>query len=245
MDPDGGAITWAPPTAPPPPAPAPYVRAPPPPRGPTFFERVPARTVGFGALLFALGWLGILFQRGVLRQLVIGAPIFEELAKLGPVLVLVGLLRIRPAWARLPFGWASGAAFGVLEHFLTYSDEPALFMALRIAFHAGTCGLSVVTFTLLEPFPDARVRWASTIVSSILHAANNVGALALTIVEIVANVGAVETGYSVLVTLCALALTFAVVSAPRRAEERARRLLARLFPTLAVSARPEADPPGP
>src|SRR5581483_8383747 len=156
---------------------------------PSRFSLLPSRLVLYGGLLFLMGWAGILFQRGVLRQLIVGAPLFEELAKLGPALVVVGLLRLRPIALRLPFAWASCAAFGFLEHALTYAEEPPLYLGLRVAFHLATCGLSMTAFTLLESFADARVRWGATLPSSLVHAANNFGALLFAILD-----GAVATG---------------------------------------------------
>ena len=218
-----------------------------PPREPSFFERVPARVVPFGALLFFLGWLGILFQRGLLRQLVVGAPIFEELAKLGLALVVVGALAIRAMPLRVPFGWASGAGCGVLEHFLTSGDEEPLYFALRVAFHAATAGLSIAVFTLVEPMPDPRVRWASTLASSALHAANNLGALVLALLSLVIDTSLAASVYSLMITSAALALTLLALGDAERARAFTRRQMGRIFSTLnpreAALAAPAA--PGP
>jgi len=76
--------------------------------GAAVHRHVAQRPLVFASLLFLLGWIGIFAQRGFLRQLVVGAPVFEEFAKLGLALAVVTLLRVRPVWLRLPFGWASG-----------------------------------------------------------------------------------------------------------------------------------------
>jgi hypothetical protein len=228
-------LTWPPPGV-----------LPPPRREPTFFERVPARPLGFAGLLFGLGWLGIIIQQGVLRQLIVGAPVFEEMAKFGLALAVVTALRIRPTLLRMPFAWASGAAFGVLEHFLTYSDEPPLFWGLRVAFHLSTAGLSMAIWGLAEPLPDARVRWATTLTSSAFHAANNLGALLLSLVDALPGASLVDVGYSALITTSVLVLTFAILLAPGPAHARAGRVAGRLFRASAPAA-PAAppDPPGP
>jgi hypothetical protein len=259
VDAPPGPTTWPPPGPPraplawpPPGTPPPF--APPPARAPTFFERLPGRRVAFGAVLFLFGWLGILFQRDVLRQLVVGAPLFEEMAKFGLALVFVGFLRVGPTGLRMPFAWASGAGFGVLEHFLTYADEPTLFWGLRVAFHAATAGLSMAIFGLLEPLADVRVRWATTLTSSAFHAANNLGALVLEILSLAVDTSVVAVGFSSLVTLAVVALTVRILLSRDEAQAFAVRLLRRMFTTLSVEpapsppprgAWPPADPPGP
>ncbi|GEM_PF-5376140 len=236
--PQGGPLPWPPPGA----RPAP--------RQATFFERAPANPLAFGAVLFLVGWAGILFQHGVLRQLVVGAPLFEEMAKLGLALALVALLGIRATWLRMPFAWASGAAFGVLEHFLTYADEPALFWELRVAFHLATAGLSMAVYGILEPLPDARVRWATTLLSSAIHAANNLGALFFLILGGYVDTDPAATAFSALVTAAALGLTLVVLAARERARARALLMLRRVFGPISEAPRapspaPPLDPPGP
>lgn len=138
--------------------------------------RTPLR---FGIVIFLVGWAGILFQASFLQQVVFGAPVFEELAKFGPALVVAALVGARSTWIRLPLAWASGAAFGVFEHFTTYPDEVVYMFVDRVAFHAGTTGLSMLFFGVFDAMPDVRARWASTALPTLLHWANNFGAVVL------------------------------------------------------------------
>lgn len=222
------ALPWPPPGA------RPIVRPP-----PSRFSFLPRRLFVYGVVLFVAGWAGILFQRGFLRQLIVGAPLFEELAKLGPALVVVGILRLRPVALRLPFAWASGAAFGLVEHALTYAEEPPLFLGLRVAFHLATCGLSMAAFTLLEAFADARVRWGATIPSSLLHAANNFGALLFAILGEAIPTDLAATAWALMMTVSALAITAILLLERSRALVFARALVSRFFPALVW------EPPGP
>jgi hypothetical protein len=225
----GGPLPWPPPQL------APSSPAPP---SASFFARVSAKPIAFGPLLFAIGWIGILFQRGFLHQLIVGAPIFEELAKLGLALFVVAILHARGIALRLPFGWASGALFGVFEHVTTYADEEPLFLGLRIAFHAASCGLAITMYTVLERLPDTRARWASTAISSALHAANNIGALALAVVSLVAETDPISTAYSTLVTAALLTITLIILGNVERARRTAESVLLRVFPTMRRQAVP-------
>jgi hypothetical protein len=209
-----------------------------------FTARFARNTLGFAGLLFLMGWIGILAQRGVLRQLVVGAPVFEEMAKLGLALVVVALLRLRRVWLRWPLAWASGAGFGVLEHYLTYAGEPAFGFAERVAFHAGACGLSMTIFWLVEPLPDPRVRWGSTLASTLLHWANNFGSVAIGVASVFVGGGdALGLGWSLLVTGATFAATFVVAAQRERLRPLARQEAARLFPPLPTAARaPEEGP---
>lgn len=133
--------------------------------------------VKFGLVLFVLGWMGILVQRGFFSQIVAGAPLFEEPAKVGAILALVGLLRIRPMLLRVPLAALAGAGFGVFEHVVTYAEEDVAGYALRVAFHAISTATSMAAFSALEPDADVRLRWAATLPATLLHYANNFGAL--------------------------------------------------------------------
>jgi len=185
----------------------------------------------FASILFLLGWIGILAQRGFLRQLVVGAPVFEEFAKLGLALAVVTVLRVRPVWLRLPFGWASGAAFGVMEHFLSYGDEATFFYVARALFHAAACGLSMSVFSLVEALPDARARWMSTVASTLLHWANNFGAVLLGILALLmGGADIIGLGWPLVVTIAAFVLTFFVAAGRDRLRPRVARELERVFP---------------
>lgn len=199
------------------------------------------RPLAFGGLLFLLGWLGILAQRSALRQIVVGAPVFEEMAKFGLALALVALLGLRHIFARLPFAWVSGLGFGVLEHFLSYGDEPWYGLAVRAAFHAGTCGLSMAAFCVLEPILDVRARWGATLASSLLHWANNFAAIVVALVSLAApSAEFVGELWSTVVVILAYVATFLVVTHRARLEHAATAHLARLLPPLTREA--EAGP---
>jgi hypothetical protein len=223
---------------------------PPAPEEPSFMERYPARPLVFGSVLLLLGVLGILLQRGFLRQIVIGAPVFEEFAKFGLALTVVALLRLRPIVLRLPVAWASGAAFGVFEHAMDYADEGTVSFAARVAFHAGSAGLSMAAFTLLEGLPDVRVRWASTLASSLCHWANNFGAIALAVVGILLHdADVVDLAWSLVVTAAVYALTLVVALGGARLRPLVARELQRVFPPppspSPAAEAPTAPSPGP
>jgi hypothetical protein len=221
-----------------------------------FAARAAERPLAFGGLLFLLGWLGILAQRSALRQVVVGAPVFEEMAKFGLALAVVSLLGARALLARLPFAWLSGLGFGVLEHFLSYAGEPWHELAIRAAFHAATCGLSMAAFSVLSPLPDVRARWGATLSSSLLHWANNFAAIVVGIGALVAPWAAfVGEVWSGLVVALAFLATIVVVTDRARLERAAAGIVARVFPPLTPAAaeaeasprsttEPAAPPPG-
>ena len=199
--------------------------------------RAAVRPLAFGGFLFLLGWLGIFAQRSAVRQIVVGAPVFEEMAKFGLALVVVSLLGTRHLVARLPVAWLSGLSFGVFEHFLTYSAEPGYELAVRAAFHAGTCGLSMAAFSVLEPLGDVRARWGSTLASSLLHWANNFAAIVLALVSVVTpSADIVGQVWSTIVVVVAFVVTIGVVTNRARLEHAVRAQLARLLPPLTGTA---------
>lgn len=204
-----------------------------------FTVRFARNPLAFAGILFLVGWIGILAQRGFLRQLVVGAPVFEEFAKLGLALVVVTLLRVRPVWLRLPFGWASGAAFGVMEHFLSYGAETPFLYAARVAFHATACGLSMAVFSLVESLSDSRARWISTVASTLLHWANNFGAVVLALLALLlGGVDIIGLGWPLAVTTAAFVLTLLVAAGGDRLRIRVARELERVFPPLHAHAEP-------
>lgn len=214
----------------------------------------PAREIGlatrsaltpmrFSLVIFLAGWTGILFQASFLQQVVVGAPVFEELAKAGLALVVANALRLRAFWIRLPLGWASGAAFGVLEHATTYSDENVWLYAGRVAFHAGTAGLSMVFYQAFEHMEDVRARWATCGVPALLHWANNFAAVVFAFASFLIPVPEpVSLAWASLVTLSVWGLTAVSLSSPSRFRVRSQELLRRAVPSL---VRDEADAPPP
>lgn len=196
--------------------------------------RAAATPLRFAAVLFLVGWAGILFQAQFLQQVVIGAPVFEELAKLGPALLVVLAIRARSLWIRLPLAWISGAAFGVMEHYVTYSAEPLASFAQRIAFHALAPGVSILVYGAVESLPDVRARWASTIPATLLHWANNFMAIVLGIggVFLALPDEALGLGISTIVVAALVVLTIAGMVSRERFEARVRRILDTVTPRL-------------
>ena len=199
--------------------------------------RAAATPLRFAAVVLLVGWAGILFQASFFQQVVIGAPLFEELAKIGPPLLLVALLRIRTLWIRLPLAWASGAAFGVLEHTITYPGEPFASYVERVLFHALSPGVSMLFYTALEDAADVRARWATTAVPTLFHWANNFMAVVLGFGAIF--VSAIPEGaalaLSVTLTSAMAAITLAALLAWPRFRDLVRRALAAAIPRIASS----------
>lgn len=195
----------------------------------------------FALVLFLVGWAGILFQAGFFQQVVFGAPVFEEMAKVGLALLPVVLLRIRGLWLRVPFGLASGAGFGVMEHYTTYSDEPAWMFAGRILFHAVTAGLSMAFYDAFDELGDPRARWATTAVPTLFHWANNFGAVVFGFGSLVLPaLDPVGTGWATLVTFSVTFLLVVALLAPGRFRARSRETLLRAMPRLRM-AESQAD----
>lgn len=205
-----------------------------------FAVRTAANPTRFALVLFLVGWAGILFQRNFLQQVVIGAPVFEEFAKLGPPLLIVSLLGIRSTWIRLPLAWASGAAFAVMEHYVTYPGEDAYSYAERILFHSATPGLSMLFYGAFETMHDVRARWAATIPATLFHWANNfLAAIVLSIVVAILGLpDAVVLGFATLLSGTMVGLTLVALLRLRAFEARSRRVLETAMPKLGIPVLP-------
>lgn len=132
------------------------------------------------AAFLVLGGFGVfLEQASLLFQIVVGAPVFEELLKFGAALGVACLLRLDSRFTRFAVALVVGAAFGGLEHAVTYPDEPLAALRFRVLFHAGTPALSMAVYDALFPVEDPRVRWAAVVPSVVLHWANNAASVAL------------------------------------------------------------------
>lgn len=200
---------------------------------PGFLDRATATPLRFALVLFLAGWVGILFQRSLFQQIVFGAPVFEEIAKFGPALLVATLLRARTAWVRLPLAWIFGGAFGVIEHFVTYVEEPMWIYAERVVFHAASTGLSMLVYGALDPLPDARARWGSTVPSTLLHWAFNFGGIVLGLGSAFLPIGdAVSGGYAVLVSGAIVAATLWALVDRAGFEARVRTIFERAVPRL-------------
>jgi hypothetical protein len=226
----------------------------PPPETPVAI-RAAATPMRYALSAFLIGWAGILFQArllqqiilslfqplaaflelitGFLQQVVFGAPVFEELAKFGPPLLVASLFGIRTLWIRMPLAWASGAAFGVMEHYVTYAEEPLELFVGRIVFHAAAPGVSMLVYTALESMPDARARWASTIPSTLVHWGNNFGAVVLASASGFLPIGEpVVLAWATLMTAAIVVLTVVGLFWRDRFESTLRRTIETAMPRL-------------
>lgn len=208
-----------------------------PPLEPAFMERAASTPLRFAVLLFLAGWVGILFQRSLFQQIVFGAPVFEEIAKFGPALLVATLLRARSAWVRLPLAWLSGGAFGVMEHYVTYVEEPLWVYVERVVFHATSTGLSMLVYAALEGLPDFRARWGATLPATLLHWAFNFGGVLLGFGGLFLPLGdAISGGYAVLITGSVVVLTLWGILDRSGFESRVRSVFEQAVPRLGWKA---------
>lgn len=207
--------------------------------------RAAATHVRFALVLFLVGWAGILFQAGFLQQVVFGAPVFEELAKFGPPLLVVALLRARSLWIRLPLAWASGAAFGVMEHFVTYADESLAGYAERVLFHAASPGVSMLVYGAFESMQDVRARWIATIPATLVHWANNFLAVVIGFGTLFVRLPTDPASIAIGSILSAGMLAITLVGVLMRAqfERWCRRILVVAMPRLGLRNHIEPGPP--
>ncbi|MHB1260712.1 MAG: hypothetical protein ACYC2H_03250, partial [Thermoplasmatota archaeon] len=166
-------------------APSRFFQAAAPPEGLPAAVRFAASPLRLAGVFAVLGFFAVfVHQASIELQIVIGAPVFEELVKFGLALLLVGAIPRGRGFAllallRVAVAWAVGAGFGWLEHLVTYSDEPREILIGRVLFHSGSTALSMAAFCALEVAADVRLRWFATAPATALHYANNVGAVAL------------------------------------------------------------------
>lgn len=155
-----------------------YERDPPPePRPLDRWARDPRRQ----AAVFALaGFLGVFVrQADAIFQIVVGAPVFEELFKFGVALAVVSLLGIRRRLPRFALAALAGAGFGGLEHAITYPEEPLAALRFRVGFHAATPALSMAVYDAVKQLDNHRTRWAVTLPATGVHWLNNFAAVLL------------------------------------------------------------------
>lgn len=163
-----------------------YERDPPPERRPLdSWVQDPRRQ----AAVFALaGFLGVFVeQANILFQIVVGAPVFEELFKFGIALGLVSLLRVPSRVPRFLLAALVGAGFGWLEHAVTYPEEAAAALRFRLGFHAATPALSMAVYDSLASLANHRIRWAVTVPASAVHWLNNFTAVLLGFASVAAG----------------------------------------------------------
>lgn len=191
------------------------------------FAELPATPWKLGALFSLAGFAAVFVdQAPFLYQLVLGAPIFEELFKFGLALLIAGAA---PGWIRVPVALLIGAGFGWMEHLVTYADEPASVFAGRIAFHGLATGLSMVVYgAAVTPH-----RWWAPVPSIFVHYLNNAGALVLGVPLQLVGLG----GLAVLWSLVLIASLAVLLGAWLVWPHGATRLTAWLGRTLTPSLR--------
>lgn len=165
--------------------PARFFQAAAPPNGEPEMVRFAASPLRLAGVFAVLGFFAVFVdQASIELQIVIGAPVFEEFVKFGVALLLVGAIPRGRAFAllavvRVTVAWAVGAGFGWFEHAVSYPDEPREILVGRVLFHSGSTALSMAAFCALEVASDVRLRWFATAPATLLHYANNVGAVGL------------------------------------------------------------------
>jgi hypothetical protein len=168
-------------------------------------------------LLFGAGFFSVFtLQSHFFVQVVLGAPLFEEMLKFGLALLLVAWLPARTS--RLVAGvltvtvaLALGAGFGILEHWVTYRAESNLSYLWRVVFHSGSTGLSALLYSFVASSFEVRTRWLALAPSILLHYANNAGSVFLVPVTAVAGSGVMEAwNYVILAAMAACLLWVAV-----------------------------------
>lgn len=195
---------------------------------PHFLHRVAAQPWKFAAVVFGFGFFAVFIrQANIFFQIILGAPIFEEMVKFGlallistAILWLMGGGRLRswenPWWLaiRLPAALAVGAGFGFMEHYTTYAEEPLSSYFWRVMFHALATATSMIAFQAVLPSRDLRVRWLAMAPSIFLHYVNNYGAVMLGVGSLLVsglNVVAQILSNLVVITLASLVLTMLAV----------------------------------
>ncbi len=201
---------------------------------PHFLHRVAAQPWKFAAVVFGFGFFAVFIrQANIFFQIILGAPIFEEMVKFGLALLIstallwiIGAARLRdwenPWWLaiRLPIALAVGAGFGWMEHYTTYPSESDWSYFWRVMFHGLATGTSMIAFQVVLPSRDLRVRWLAMVPAIFLHYVNNYGALVLGVSSLVIPGLATVAGIlsnAVVITLLLLVLTMLLV--PRLARQ--------------------------
>ncbi len=226
--------------------------------------RLARHPFSYAGVLFGLGFFTVFVdQAPFLLQVVLGAPIFEEMVKFGLALLLAlplvavfggfaapGRWRHR-AWLllTLPVALAVGVGFGILEHVTSYPDEDGASRLWRISFHAVSTGLSMVTFYAVVAWPDPRVRWFAPLPAVVVHYANNASAVVLTVADAVVPVDGAGLLSSLLVGVAAV-LLLAFLIAPATIRGAMGRLATnhlpdRTAPRATAGPGRGADPGGP
>lgn len=146
----------------------------------------------FGAALAFLGFWGVLFVGfNVVQRIVVIAPIFEEFLKFGVAILVGAALFGRSMASRVAVALVVGSIFGLVEHTITYADEPDVNYLFRVLFHMITTTLTVAVYTMFEERDLTGMLWIAPTYPILLHFANNAFVVVAGIV--MATLGVVET----------------------------------------------------
>lgn len=208
-----------------------------------FMVRVARNPWAFAGILFGFGFFSVFVrQASFLLQVILGAPIFEEMVKFGLALILAHIITAagggmrgerwrHGGWLalRLPIALAVGAGFGILEHGSTYSGEDVWSYVWRVGFHACATGTSMVAYQAAIGAPDARTRWFAIGPSVLLHYINNYGAVVLSFGGVlVTGLGFVAQILSSAIVLTLAILMVAMLAAPAGTRRALEALVAKL-----------------
>lgn len=194
------------------------------------FADLPSTPSKHGALLALAGFAAVfLDQAPFLYQLVLGAPIFEELFKFG--LALIATAALPRLWARLPAALLIGAGFGVMEHFVSYSAEPTSVLVGRIAFHGLSTGLTMVVYEAVRRRSVHDLWWAP-VPSIFIHYLNNAGAIVLGVPLELVGLGAWSFIWSGGLVLALLVLTIVWLARPAAPQRLCAWLTRKITPSL-------------
>ncbi len=197
-----------------------------------FLHRVAAQPWKFAAVVFGFGFFAVFIrQSNIFFQIILGAPIFEEMVKFGLAMListaliwLLGGARLRswesPWWLaiRLPAALAVGAGFGFMEHYTTYASESDWSFFWRVMFHSLATGTSMIAFQAVLPSADLRVRWLAMVPAIFLHYVNNYGAVILGVGSLlISGLSTVASILSNVVVLTLAALVLSMLVAPNLA----------------------------
>lgn len=221
-----------------------------------FMLRVANRPWLFAGIVFGFGFFAVFVrQADLFTQIILGAPIFEEMVKFGLALLIslaiewvAGGFMLRswrhPGWLglRLPIALAVGAGFGIMEHAFTYSSESRSSYVWRTLFHALATGTSMIVFHAVLLSRDVRTRWLAVLPSVFIHYLNNYAALVLGIGSLaIAPLATAASVWSMALVVSLGVMAVAFLVAPGWARRSMEQIASRLPVETARGAAVPAD----